>query len=488
MMMLPTSLHGIAGLAFERMLFSVAAGSALAGVVALGLKLTPKSNSQTRFAVWFATLLAIVALPLFGAGWRSQVMNPAAPVALVTIPATWAVIVMSLWAALAVAGVLRIAIGLMRIQWLRRRCVAIDPQLLSADLQEILTDFRKTRPVSILISQRVDVPTALGFRRPAVVIPAWLVEDLTAAELKYVVLHELAHLRRRDDWTNLIQKLVKAVLFFHPSVWWIERKLSLDREMACDDAVLVQTSAARVYAQCLARVAEKRLSRRHMDLAQAAVDRVHHLSLRVVNILAAPGNARTMRLWKPAIPLVTAMALLCAFSASQAPELVGVVDAPGPAVTATSVAPVVSPMLDSAPSSPAAPTKSLMAPANARVTTAGSQIGQARPAALFVPARYTLPRPQQRQVKLLNRLRAAPREEKLQKPVQMIAASFSPGSTDAFTSGASVSDQNGQLVFVFMTSRQVTAGSGTPVWSVKTVQVLWLVPENLAAKQIPNKI
>src|SRR5215472_3511706 len=365
-MMVPTSLHGIASLAFERMLFSVVAGSALAGVVALGLKLTPKRNSQTRFAVWFATLLAIVALPLFSAGWRSQVMNPAAPVALVTIPATWAVILMSLWAALAVAGVFRIGIGLLRIQWLRRSCVAIDPQLLSADLQEILTDFRKTRPVSILLSQRVDVPTALGFRRPAVVIPAWLVEDLTAAELKYVVLHELAHLRRRDDWTNLIQKLVKAVLFFHPGVWWVERKLSLDREMACDEAVLLQTSAGRVYAQCLARVAEKRMSRRHMALAQAAVDRVHQLSLRVVNILAAPGSARTTRLWKPAIPLVTAMALLCAFSASQAPELVGVVDAPGPAVTATSVASAVSPMPGAAAqSSPAPASKSLMATVNA---------------------------------------------------------------------------------------------------------------------------
>jgi hypothetical protein len=209
----------------------------------------------------------------------------------------------------------------------------------------------------------------------------------------------------------------------------------------------------------------------------------------VVNILAAPGSARTTRLWKPAIPLVTAMALLCAFSASQAPELVGVVDAPGPEVTATSVAPVVSPMLDAAQSAPAPSRKVLMATANARVTKARPQSGQARPAALFVPARYTLPQPQQRKLKLLHRLRAAaPREEKLQKPAQMIAASFSPGSADAFTTETSVSDQNGQVVFLFVTSQQVTAGSGTPAWRVKTVEVLWLVPENLAAKQIPNKI
>jgi beta-lactamase regulating signal transducer with metallopeptidase domain len=479
----PASLHGIAGLAFERMLYCLAAGSALAVVVALGLRLTPGRNSQTRFVVWFATLLAIVALPLFGAGWRPQVMNPSAPGAVVTIPATWAVVLVALWAILAVAGVLCIAIGLWRIQRLRRNSAAIDPQLLSAELQEILTDFCKTRPVSILVSQRVDVPTALGFRSPAVVIPAWLAEDVTAAELKYVVLHELAHLRRRDDWTNLIQKLVKAVLFFHPGVWWIERKLSLDREMACDDTVLLHTSAARVYAQCLTRIAEKRMSRRRLVLAQAAVDRVHQLSLRVINILAAQGGNRSTRLWKPAIPLVTLTAMLCAFSVSQAPELVGVVEAPAPAITATSGSPVVSPMMGAEHSSPAPALKSLMTTVNARANTAGS-------APLFVPARYTLPQPQQRKLKLPHRARATALPVEIpQRPAQMIAASLSSGSTDAFTSNTSVSDQNGQVVFLFMTSQQVTAASaGTPVWRVKTLEVLWLVPGNLPAKPIRNKI
>jgi beta-lactamase regulating signal transducer with metallopeptidase domain len=487
-MILPASLHGIAGLAFERMLYCLAAGSALTGAVALGLRLSPRKNSQTRFAVWFATLLAVVALPLFGAGWRPQVMNPAASGALVAIPATWAFVLVALWAVLAMAGVLRVGIGLLRIQRLRRSCAAIDPQLLSAELQEILSDFRKTRPVSILVSQRVDVPTALGFRRPAVVIPAWLAEDVTAAELKYVVLHELAHLRRRDDWTNLIQKLVKAVLFFHPGVWWIERKLSLDREMACDDAVLQQTSAARVYAQCLARVAEKRMSRRHMALAQAAVDRIHQLSLRVMNILSAPGVDRSTRLWKPAIPMVTGMALLCAFSASQAPELVGVIDASGPAITAASVSPV----LGAAQSSPASASKSPMATAPAPLATrAVAKIRQPEPAAVFVPARYTLPQPQQRKLKLANCLRAlAQPEENQQWPAKIITASFSPASPDASVSGTSVSDQqNGQVVLLLMTSQQVTGeGAGAPVWHVKTLEVLWVVPESRPAKQIPHKI
>jgi beta-lactamase regulating signal transducer with metallopeptidase domain len=486
-MILPASLHGIAGLAFERMLYCLAAGSALTGVVALGLRLAPRKNSQTRFAVWFATLLAVVALPLFGAGWRPQVMNSAVPGALVNIPSTWAVVLVSLWATLALAGVLRIGIGLWRIRRLRRTGVAIDPQLLSADLQETLRDFRKTRPVSILVSQRVDVPTALGFWRPAVVIPAWLAEDVTATELKYVVLHELAHLRRRDDWTNLIQKLVKAVLFFHPGVWWIERKLSLDREMACDDAVLQQTAAARVYAQCLARVAEKRMSRRHMALAQAAVDRIHQLSLRVMNILSAPGVDHSTRLWKPAIPMVTVMALLCAFSASQAPELVGVIDAPGPAITTA----LVSPTAGTAQESPAPASNSLMATADAPATPARAKIRQPQPSALFVPARYTLPQPQQRKPTLANRLRTSARAvENQQTPAQIVAASVLPGSLDASVRGTGLSDQqNGQVVLLLMTSQQVTGeGTGAPVWHVKTLEVLWVVPESRPTKQIPHKI
>src|SRR5262249_46472234 len=145
--------------------------------------------------------------------------------------------------------------------------------------------------------------------------------------LKYVLMHQLAHLRRWDDWTNLIQKVVRALLFFHPAVWWIERKLALDREMACDDVVLAESPSARDYAECLANVAEKGFMRRQLAMAQAAVHRMKHLTLRVARILddRAP---KTTRLWKPAGPLVTAAVGLCAFWTSQAPPLVSIVDSP----------------------------------------------------------------------------------------------------------------------------------------------------------------
>ena len=152
-----------------------------------------------------------------------------------------------------------------------------------------------------------------------------MLESTPAEELKYILLHELAHLRRRDDWTNLAQKILKALFFFLPSVWWIERRLSLDREMACDDAVLVHSGTPHGYAECLAHVAERSFLRKQIALAQAAVGRVRQLTARVTRILD-PERPRASQLWKPAVPVVMVVALLCAVPASFTPELIGFAD------------------------------------------------------------------------------------------------------------------------------------------------------------------
>jgi hypothetical protein len=169
------------------------------------------------------------------------------------------------------------------------------------------------------------VPTAIGFRNPAIILPTWMLETTPAEDLNYVLLHEVAHLRRRDDWTNLAQKILKAILFFLPSIWWIERRLSLDREMACDDAVLAHSGSPRGYAECLARVAERSFLRRQFALAQAAVGRVRQLTARVTMILD-PDRPRATQLWKPAVPFVMVLAGLCGLPASFTPELVRFAD------------------------------------------------------------------------------------------------------------------------------------------------------------------
>ncbi|HLJ86838.1 MAG TPA: M56 family metallopeptidase [Candidatus Angelobacter sp.] len=324
----------------ERMSYSLAEGTILALAAALLLHLVPRRNSGTRFAVWFSVLVATVTLPFFsgavgtGAPATAGQMEPHSAI---TIPAHWALYIFWAWALAASLGLVRVAAGVLQVSKLRLKCVEVEPKNLGLPLQEAFEQFRRVarmRKVALCVSADVQVPTAIGFFKPAVVIPTWFLDEVTPDELRHVLLHELTHLHRRDDWTNLAQKVVKAILFFHPCVWWIERRLSLEREMACDDAVLAQTANPRSYAECLAHVAEKSFLRRtaaHTNLGrrkvsgasmvQAAVDRMRHLSLRVAQILNAD-RPRSTRLWRPAIPMVVLVSSFCVVSASHAPELV----------------------------------------------------------------------------------------------------------------------------------------------------------------------
>jgi hypothetical protein len=219
---------------------------------------------------------------------------------------------------MAFVGLLRVAVGFWHLQRLRENCVPVDLAALDPLLQKTLAEFDSPRTVTLCVSDELRVPTAIGFTKPRVVIPSWTVEELSSLELNAILLHELAHLRRRDDWTNLIQKIVGALLFFHPAVWWIEKKLALEREMACDDLVLAETASPRAYAECLVSLAEKSFLRRGIALAQAAVDRLRSVSLRVTRILDV-NRSRATRVWSPAPVLVAGVSLVCVMVLSRAP-------------------------------------------------------------------------------------------------------------------------------------------------------------------------
>jgi len=240
----------------------------------------------------------------------------------VTIPDWWSAYLFAAWAAVAAVGLARVVIGLWHLHGLRRNCAAVDASALDSTVAATLEEFRAGRGVQLLSSEDLRVPTAIGFFRPAVIVPAWALRELSATELNAVVLHELAHLRRWDDWTNLAQKTLGAVFFFHPAVWFVENRLSLEREMACDDLVLAQTADPRGYAECLVSLAEKNLVRRGIALAQAAVGRMQQTSRRVLQILDSR-RPKSVKVWQPAPLVVAGFSVVCLVSAAHAPKLVG---------------------------------------------------------------------------------------------------------------------------------------------------------------------
>jgi len=114
------------------------------------------------------------------------------------------------------------------------------------------------RRVTLLESGRVDVPTVIGWIRPVILLPASALSGLAPHQLEAILAHELAHVRRHDYVVNLLQTLVETVLFYHPAVWWLSRRIRLERENCCDDLAVNLCGDPFVYAQALADLEERR--------------------------------------------------------------------------------------------------------------------------------------------------------------------------------------------------------------------------------------
>lgn len=306
-------LGSIAQILVERALNALPEGLLIALFAWLLLRLMERQNSGTRFAVWFSALLAVIGLSFLG-GFKlsvSQSLLPANHLAgRIVVPALWAEIIFAAWAFIACIALARVAVGLWQVWRILKSCKEVDLSQLAPSLAETFLRHSAGRRVCLCISEHVKVPAAIGFLKPVIVLPNWTFQELSPDELEPVLIHELTHLNRRDDWTNLLQKLARAIFFFHPAVWWIDARLTLEREMACDDAVLVSCRNPQAYAGCLIDLLEKSCARRGWTMVQAAVHRAQDLSYRIARILDSKRPAGT-RVWKPALALTGLLSLSC---------------------------------------------------------------------------------------------------------------------------------------------------------------------------------
>jgi beta-lactamase regulating signal transducer with metallopeptidase domain len=197
-----------------------------------------------------------------------------------------------------VAGVRFVALGWRLYQIHRLRTTALPPpEGLSADFRKLCGELKLDRKVDLKVSLAHRSPLLLGFSPPVVLLPADDPHGLDSAQLHQVLRHELAHVRRRDDWTNLAQHFMQAAFFFHPAIWWVSRQISLEREIACDDQVLQQGGRPRAYALVLAEYAA-RAARPVPMLAPGVSTSKRQLQQRINMILnthrnTSPGLAKT---------------------------------------------------------------------------------------------------------------------------------------------------------------------------------------------------
>ncbi len=255
----------LAPVAAGLLIASVTCGLLLTIVVALALRLLPNLPAAVRSAIWLCVLIVIMmspALPLLFAARDAH----GASGGLVHADARWSYALVAVWATFSLFRLGQLALSAWQLCGLAHRAVPFVP---SAGVRQVLSSSR--RRAQLCTSREIDRPSVVGFFRPRIVLPPTLLAALSECELQQIVLHEMEHLRRRDDWTNLLQKLSVALLPLHPVVAWLDRRLCLERELACDDGVLGATRARKSYAACLTNLAEQSLLRRGVSLALGAL-------------------------------------------------------------------------------------------------------------------------------------------------------------------------------------------------------------------------
>jgi TonB family protein len=337
-------------------------GASVIAIAFLVNRCVPQRNATTRYAVWFATLLALLVVPvltlLSNAGalllavvqphaavaehtWKISLL-PGQPLmhgaavffapALRWIPALW----------LLGAGVClgRLGASLVRIGRLRKGAT---PSQTADD---------------VLISADIAIPIAVGFRKPAIIIPRHLFETLAAADLDRIIAHERAHLRRHDVPGNLVQRLIEAILFFNPWVYFAGRNLALEREAACDDWAVRRTGDAGEYAAFLATLARRICTTRAPLATPSALGSRHELVERIERLAGSAPHGLTVNYYTIGGTVMLFVLLTLALEAfSPALAFAPAQSVSTPAVTGSSVAaaPCAKPNVDALVLTPAEP-------------------------------------------------------------------------------------------------------------------------------------
>jgi len=258
------------GLSLLHFLWQGAALAALAAALIAAAR-----QASTRYAIAVAALVLMVAAPVatyfvlhqsepsFSASNQAAVPTIAYVVNLATHRAVASTqsrflsgglltIFVELWFVGVMLFSLRTAGGFFVIARLRRRESKPMNLGLLALCREMQQRLGISRAIRYCESLHLDAPAVVGWFRPVVLLPISALSGLTELQLRAVVAHELAHIRRLDAFFNLFQVAAETLLFYHPAVWWLSKRIRAERENCCDDVALSVCGNPAEYARALA--------------------------------------------------------------------------------------------------------------------------------------------------------------------------------------------------------------------------------------------
>jgi beta-lactamase regulating signal transducer with metallopeptidase domain len=254
-------------------------GAALAALAAAGIALARQAS--TRYAIAIGALVLMVAAPvltyvvLHGSSPVLSIsgQNPIPVIAHAVSLASHRVVSNSrspfasgtfltgfveLWFVGVLLFSLRTAGGFFIVTRLRRR----DSKPMCSEVLVVCREMQQRLGIMRVIryceSLHLDAPAVVGWFRPVVLLPISALSGLTELQLRAVITHELAHIRRLDAFFNLFQVAAETLLFYHPAVWWLSKRIRAERENCCDDVALTTCGNPAEYARALALMEEWR--------------------------------------------------------------------------------------------------------------------------------------------------------------------------------------------------------------------------------------
>jgi beta-lactamase regulating signal transducer with metallopeptidase domain len=272
-------------------------GGAIA-LAATAIVTASKPSARVRYRIWAGALVLVVMTPIVGV-LRPLLAAPAVPPgpavtvalaqpssAFLQLPDAWwtsTSIAIGVWAGWAFVHAGRLLSAIAALSRARRRCQpfpdAVESRLLI--WERLRTTGRGTR---LALSNGVQSAAVLGGPSPIVALSPALLHELSTDDVDCIVAHEWAHVQRRDDIVALAQGVVRAIAGWHPAVWWLDGRISAEREHACDEAVVQLTGSAKRYASCLVRAAG--VSMQPVRPLPVVAMSAHGLRARVLRILS----------------------------------------------------------------------------------------------------------------------------------------------------------------------------------------------------------
>jgi TonB family protein len=165
----------------------------------------------------------------------------------------------------------KLFIELYNVNRLTSNDVVLPNQVLAQRFSFLVNKIELKKAPNLLISLKIDVPMAIGWLKPVVLIPATMLTGLTPAQLDMLILHELAHIRRHDYLVNFLQTLVETLLFFHPAGAWVSKQMRNEREYCSDDIAVEISGNPVAYAHTLADTASLCQQKRHHTISSMAI-------------------------------------------------------------------------------------------------------------------------------------------------------------------------------------------------------------------------